>query len=69
MKDGKVVYEYNFFGRARYRVVSDIPLPTGDVEVVLDYRKSRSSHSSRAPAARRSSSSTASRPVKARSPT
>ena len=37
VKDGKVVYEYNFFGRARYRVVSDIPLPTGDVEVVLDY--------------------------------
>jgi len=37
VKDGKVVYEYNFFGRARHRVVSDIPLPTGNVEVVLDY--------------------------------
>ena len=37
VKDGKVVYEYNFFGRERYRVVSDIPLPTGEVEVVLDY--------------------------------
>jgi len=37
VKGGKVVYEYNFFGKARYRVVSDITLPTGNVEVVLDY--------------------------------
>ena len=37
IKDGKVVYEYNWFGRERYRIVSDIPLPTGDVEIVLDY--------------------------------
>jgi arylsulfatase len=37
VKDGKVVYDYNFFGKAHYRVVSDIPLPTGDVEIVLDY--------------------------------
>jgi len=37
VKDGKVVYDYNFFGRAHYRVVSDIPLPTGEVEIVLDY--------------------------------
>ena len=37
VKDGKVVYEYNFFGRERYRIVSDIPLPTGEVEIVLDY--------------------------------
>jgi arylsulfatase A-like enzyme len=36
VKDGKVIYEYNFFGKERYRVVSNIPLPTGDVEVVLD---------------------------------
>ena len=37
VKDGKVVYDYNFFGKAHYRVVSDIPLPTGDVEIMLDY--------------------------------
>jgi len=37
VKDGKVVYEYNFFGKARYRVVSNIPLPAGDVEIALDY--------------------------------
>jgi arylsulfatase len=37
VKDGKVVYDYNFFGKAHYRVVSDIPLPTGAVEIVLDY--------------------------------
>ncbi|MGA8172334.1 MAG: arylsulfatase [Methylocystis sp.] len=37
VKDGKVVYDYNFFGKAHYRVVSDIPLPTGDVEIVLEY--------------------------------
>ena len=37
VKDGKIVYEYNFFGRARYRVVSDIALPIGNVEIVLDY--------------------------------
>lgn len=37
VKDGKVVYDYNFFGKAHYRVTSDIPLPTGEVEVVLDY--------------------------------
>jgi arylsulfatase A-like enzyme len=37
VKGGKVIYEYNFFGRATYRVVSTLPLPTGDVEVVLDY--------------------------------
>jgi hypothetical protein len=29
------VYEYNFFGKERYRV--GIPLPTGDVEIVLDH--------------------------------
>jgi arylsulfatase A-like enzyme len=37
VKGGKVIYEYNFFGRATYRVVSNLPVPMGDVEVVLDY--------------------------------
>lgn len=39
VKDGKVIYDYNFFGKAHYRVVSDKPLPTGEVEVVLDYQQ------------------------------
>src|SRR5208337_1094247 len=39
VKDGKVVYDYNFFGKTHYRVVSDKPLPMGEVEVVLDYQQ------------------------------
>ena len=68
VKDGKVVYDYNFFGKAHYRVVSDIPLPTGEVEIVLDYSRSRSSNSSKAQADRRSFTSIASWLAKARSP-
>ena len=37
VEGGKLVYEYNFFGKNRYKVTSDGKLPTGDVEVVLDY--------------------------------
>jgi len=65
VKGGKVVYEHNFVDRARYRVVSDIPLPTGDVEVILDHVQKpfkQFIESTRGPAM-------ASRLAKARSPT
>jgi len=37
VKDGKLVYEYNFFGKERYTVTSDSKLPGGNVEVTMDY--------------------------------
>ena len=39
IQDGKAHYEYNFFGKAIYRVSSAEKLPTGDVEIVLDYEQ------------------------------
>jgi len=37
VKEGKVHYDYNFFGKKVYKVASDEKLPTGDVEIVLEY--------------------------------
>ncbi|WP_231943694.1 sulfatase-like hydrolase/transferase [Aeoliella mucimassa] len=37
VKDGKLVYEYNFFGKERYIIASKSKLPDGDVEVTMDY--------------------------------
>jgi arylsulfatase len=37
VEDGKLVYEYNFFGKDRNKIVSDSTLPSGDVEVSMDY--------------------------------
>jgi len=37
VKDGRLVYEYNFFGKNRYKVTSDKPLPTGKIQVAFDY--------------------------------
>jgi arylsulfatase len=37
VKDNKLVYEYNFFGKDRYRVISNQALPTGEVEVAMEY--------------------------------
>jgi hypothetical protein len=39
VKDGRIHYDYNFFGRATYSVTSNEPLPTGDVEIVLNYEQ------------------------------
>ena len=39
VQDGKAHYEYNFFGKAIYRVSSADNLPAGDVEIVLDYEQ------------------------------
>jgi arylsulfatase len=39
VKDGKVHYEYNFFGKATYEVVSADRLPAGNVEIALDYEQ------------------------------
>jgi arylsulfatase len=39
VQDGKVHYEYNFFGKAIYRVSSAETLPAGEVEIVLDYEQ------------------------------
>jgi arylsulfatase len=36
-KDGKLVYEYNFFGKQRTAITSDTALPNGKVEVTVDY--------------------------------
>lgn len=40
VKDRRLVYEYNYFAKNSYTVVSDIPLPTGRVEVAMDYVQS-----------------------------
>jgi len=37
IRGGKVVYEYNFFGKAIYKVESNQPVPTGEVTIVVDY--------------------------------
>jgi len=37
--EGKLVYEYNFFGRDRYKIVSDSRLPSGDVQVSARYEQ------------------------------
>ena len=37
VKDGRLVYEYNFFGKDRYRITSNRPLPTGKVNVAFEY--------------------------------
>jgi arylsulfatase len=39
VQDGKAHYEYNFFGKAIYHVSSADILPTGEVEIVLDYEQ------------------------------
>ena len=39
VKEGKVHYDYNFFGKKVYKVASDDKLPTGDVEIVLEYEQ------------------------------
>jgi arylsulfatase len=39
LREGKVHYEYNFFGKAIYKVTSADKLPAGDVEIVLDYEQ------------------------------
>ena len=37
VKDGRLVYEYNFFNRERYKITSDQPLPTGKLRVAFEY--------------------------------
>jgi arylsulfatase len=37
VKDRKLVYEYNFFGKNRYRITSNKPLPSGKVQVAFEY--------------------------------
>lgn len=39
VQDGKVHYEYNFFGKTNYQVRSADALPAGEVEIVLDYEQ------------------------------
>lgn len=36
---GKLVYEYNFFGKERYKIQSSAQLPSGDVEVTAHYEQ------------------------------
>ncbi len=37
VKESKLVYEYNFFGKDRYTIASETALPDGEVEVTMDY--------------------------------
>lgn len=37
--DGRLHYHYNFFGQQVYKVVSRETLPSGDVEVVMEYEQ------------------------------
>jgi arylsulfatase A-like enzyme len=38
VKDGKLTYEYNWFGQARYRVTSPEPLPSGKSTVRIEFK-------------------------------
>lgn len=37
VKDRRLVYEYNFFGKNRYKIVSNQVLPTGKLQVAFEY--------------------------------
>jgi arylsulfatase len=37
IKDGRLTYEYNFFGKDRYTITSNRPLPTGKVQLAFEY--------------------------------
>ena len=37
VKDGRLVYEYNFFNRKRYKITSGQPLPTGKLQIAFEY--------------------------------
>jgi arylsulfatase A-like enzyme len=37
VKDGRVVYEYNWFSCERYRIVSSDPFPTGPFDVAMEF--------------------------------
>ncbi|MFV0679870.1 arylsulfatase [Ottowia sp.] len=39
VEDGKLVYEYNFFNKKRFRVESKAPLPSGKVKVSMVYEQ------------------------------
>ncbi|MGH8585086.1 MAG: arylsulfatase [Gammaproteobacteria bacterium] len=39
VKDGKLNYDYNFFGKETYHVESADKLPTGEVEVAMNYEQ------------------------------
>ena len=39
VEGGRLHYDYNFFGKDTYRVTSTDPLPTGEIEIVLDYQQ------------------------------
>jgi len=39
LKDGRLHYEYNFFGRQSYRVSSSEKVPSGEVQIVLEYEQ------------------------------
>ncbi|MFV0476920.1 MAG: arylsulfatase [Parahaliea sp.] len=39
IKDGKLNYDYNFFGKKLYHVASTEKLPTGEVEVAMHYEQ------------------------------
>lgn len=39
VRDGRVHYHYNFFGQKVHKVASDEPLPSGDVEILLQYEQ------------------------------
>jgi arylsulfatase len=37
VKDGKLIYEYNFFGKERTKIESSDKLPSGKVAVAMEY--------------------------------
>lgn len=41
VKGGRLVYEYNFFGKRRSKVTSNKPLPAGKVRVAFDYEQGK----------------------------
>jgi arylsulfatase len=43
IKEGRLTYEYNFFGKDRYKITSDRPLPTGKVQVAFEYTQQQGS--------------------------
>ena len=37
VREGRLVYHYNWFDVERYEVISDAPLPSGKIEVSMDF--------------------------------
>ncbi|MGR5276094.1 sulfatase-like hydrolase/transferase [Vibrio rotiferianus] len=44
IKDGKLHYHYNFFNKKRFHVTSEEPLPSGTLDIKMDYKQESNEH-------------------------